>query len=95
MYWLAPFLLDTQHAIHAAPVLIGCGLGFVGFYMVDHRSALEGGRFLVQSATGLLAVVRGGAKRPGDLVLGQADTPPRAPASGHLPDPTVTEEHDG
>jgi hypothetical protein len=97
LYWLSPLLASATHSIRAAPVLIGCGLGFVGFYMLDHASALEGGRFLVQSAEGILAVVRGGAKRPGDVVLGPATEPPaRAPSpSGHLPDPTVTEEHDG
>lgn len=86
LYWLSPFLLGAPYAIHAAPVLIGCGLGFVGFYMLDHASALEGGRFLVQSAEGLIAVVRGGAKRPGDVVLGPAEpTAPPVP----VPDPPI------
>lgn len=97
LYWLSPYTFGQPHAIHAPPVLIGCVLGFVGFYLLDPHGALEGGRFLVQSATGVLAIVRGGAKRPGDVVIGKTEA---APAAGGIavapaPAPPATDTDTG
>jgi hypothetical protein len=87
LYWLSPYYFGQPHAIKAPPVILGSMLGFVGFYLLDHEHALEGGKFLVQSAEGLLAVVRGGAKRPGDVVIGKTEAAPAAEVVAATPAP--------
>lgn len=56
--------LEVPHVV----IYVGMLFGFVGFYGLDHRSALDGARFVVQSATSIIAVVRGGGRRKTDAV---------------------------
>lgn len=82
-YYYAHFATGEHYDVNVTLLLVGATLGFVGFYILDNKRALDGGRFLVQSAAGILAVVRGGAKRSGDVVIAPVDpaAPPVAPAS--------------
>lgn len=93
-YYYYRYARNEHYDVNVTLLLLGAVLGFVGFYVLDNKRALEAGQFLVQSATGVLAVVRGGAKRSGDTVITPVP-PPSAAVPVHLPDPVVTEEHDG
>jgi protein-S-isoprenylcysteine O-methyltransferase Ste14 len=55
-YWL------TDHAIHAAPVCIGCLFGFVGFFAISPTRAKEGAGIVVDSTVRVIGVVRGGRR---------------------------------
>lgn len=55
-YWL------TDHAIHAAPVCIGCLFGFVGFFLINPARAKEGAGVVVDSTVRVIGVVRGGRR---------------------------------
>lgn len=107
LYWLAPYLLGTAHALTAAPVALGCLFGFVGFYMLDHAETIAGAKVLVTSAVQLAdAIPRPGFLKPGGRrandppvvaapdVAGVAVPTTSAPPRGLTPDPVVTEEGD-
>jgi hypothetical protein len=55
-YWM------TDHAIHAAPVCIGCLFGFVGFFLISPARAKEGAGVVVDSTVRIVGVVRGGRR---------------------------------
>lgn len=55
-YWL------KGHAIHAWPVIIGCGFGFVGFYMINPIAAKDAGGFIEGFTVRVLATIRSGRR---------------------------------
>lgn len=55
-YWL------LGHAIHAAPVCIGCLFGFIGFFILSPKRAVEGAQVVVGSTVSVIGVLRGGRR---------------------------------
>jgi hypothetical protein len=79
-YWM------TDHAIHAAPVCIGCLFGFVGFFILNPKRAVEGAQVVVDSSVRIIGVVRGGRRSTDTKVV--VDRP--AAASVGAPPVTAT-----
>ena len=70
-----------EHPIHPAPIVIGCIIGFVGFYLLDPKGAEDGGGFLVTSAVRIIGVVRGGRRSTDAPVVIAAPDPAVIPTA--------------
>lgn len=68
-YWL------SGHPMEGSVIGIGFVFGFVGAYMSDRERALEGGEFLVNSFTRVVAVVRSGRRATDAVVVKELRTP--------------------
>lgn len=55
-YWI------IGHAIHAAPVCIGCLFSFSGFFILSPARAKEGAGIVVDSTVRIAGVIRGGRR---------------------------------
>ncbi len=55
-YWM------YLHPIHAWPVVIGCLIAFLGFYLLNPSSARDGAQIVVDSAVRIIGVVRSGRR---------------------------------
>jgi hypothetical protein len=85
----------SEYRIGMGPIGIGAVLTFIGWFWLNKKDALDGGRFIVDAFTNVVGVIRSG-RRASDPVVAVTKTAP-ASSTGivHLPDPVVTEEHDG
>lgn len=48
--------------IEGVPIFVGAVIAFVGFYMLDPRSSLSGGTFLVNSVVTIISTIRTGRR---------------------------------
>lgn len=60
-------LTHVDYQVYRPVSYLGMVLGFVGFYMIQPKGALEGASFLRDTAVAIISVVRTG-KRAGDAV---------------------------
>ena len=78
----------TGHAMEGSVIGVGCLFGFIGAYMADRKGALEGGGFIVDATTRIIAVVRSGRRSTDSIVVQKAAPSPPATPPAPVPDLT-------
>jgi hypothetical protein len=73
-------LTHVEYQVYRPVSYIGTMVGFVGFYMINSKGALEGAAFIRDSVVAFISVVRTG-KRSGDAIAVEV-----TPVSGGVPD---------
>jgi hypothetical protein len=76
-------LVGVDYQLYRPVAYIAVMFGFVGFYMIQPKGALEGAGFLRDTVVAFISVVRTG-KRAGDSVAVEV-----TPVSGGVPDPSA------
>jgi hypothetical protein len=76
-----------DHTMEGGVIAIGFTIAFVGAYMADRKGALEGGGFIVDSATRIIAVVRSGRRSTDTAVVVTTDAPLAIPDMAKVPAP--------
>lgn len=74
-------LTHVEYQVYRPVSYIGTLLGFVGFYMINSKGALEGAMFIRESVVAFISVIRTG-KRSGDAIAVEV-----TPVTGGVPDP--------